>query len=980
MGEETFESKVPTKFKEYRRRYVASWIALRVLSSFIAFGGASFFPAAALAQSPTCLSQAPVNTSVPAAATAQRVYAFGVQNTTSVGFATSGPNGTGDLQTVQGISAGTGTWYADVPLLQYDTGNPLYGTFTTSTYLSNSTFTNVLCGQSTWIRRTPSNIPATSAQYVYDANSRLNILSSATATSSTTINYDQLGNITNISAPVTPTMTKVRSFYPISGGPGTVVVIQGGPFQGALFAYFGGVRATTLANTESSIWALVPAAAVTGPISVVVPSYAPGASSTNFTVLATAADPPAAQPVITTVSPGTGAPPTAVTVTGTNFYPIAGQTFVRLGATQVAPTTLTNTSIGFSVPVNQGTDYVYVVSPYGTAKSPSPFVVPLPPITGLPLLATVPLTVGGASQPLSITAANSGGAYTFSGLAGSWMSLQLSALTTIPANANVNYSLYGPNNQIITFSFDANGQPVTIATLTSSSRSIHLPPLPASGSYTLVFNSGASTTVSMTAAVSVDPIAAFGSNTTVSIGAAGQSQRVQFTGVSGQVVVLDVTTLSAAPANSALTSTWLSPSALPTGGAASAIAGSTAPLVVNAGTTYGGLLLSAAAGVTGSAQLLFDTTTFATITVNSSAVRTRASPGQAMRLNVALTNGQPVSFALTNVTAAGKLLVAALFDPFGTVVNTNVCDTSTGPGNCSWDFGNPPVTGTYTLVLYVANAPTYSAKVTVSSDLTGTLTSGIAKSVNLTLPGQTTRLSFTGTGYPVLINVLNNTGAPSGIGIWAWTYPSSNPGGIDIANGTNNFGMLYWLPSISAGQTQTVQLTADDAFGGSVAGEGKGGTGSATVLLDQSTSSLFTVNALNAPSPVSYPVSTTEFGQAIQLPYNNTANQLISLKLSNVTTSNGTGSIQAVLFNAIDSSGSQWNMNYRPIFGSCPVSTGDCTLTVFESPFGIGPATLILYPVPSSSPAPMRLFGQFLPLPFSVGLTFSATVTLTGSL
>src|SRR5580765_5358701 len=269
----------------------------------------------------------------------------------------------------------------------------------------------------------------------------------------------------------------------------------------------------------------------------------------NVASIANTLTPPSAggggtPPSITGFNPTGGGAGTSVAVSGSGFLPIAGQTIVSLGGTIVTPSTLTNSQIVFAVPAGQGTAPIRIITPFGSTASAN-FTVP---ISGVTLTNTVALTTGGSGQTLSLSAANTSAAFSFLGQVNSWMSLQLSALSVTPSGASVSYTIYNPNNQSI-----ATG------VVSSSVMSVHMPPLPTTGTYLVVFNSGNNTNVSITAAISIDPQVAPGSSLSASIAVAGQTQRVQFLGVGGQMFVLDATLQSISVAGASLSATDITP-------------------------------------------------------------------------------------------------------------------------------------------------------------------------------------------------------------------------------------------------------------------------------------------------------------------------------------------------------------------------------------------------------------------------------------
>ena len=79
-------------------------------------------------------------------------------------------------------------------------------------------------------------------------------------------------------------LPSITNFSPTSGPVGTSVTINGNSFTGATVVAFGGQPATSYSViNDQQVDALVPAGAVTGPITVITPGGT-GTSSTNFTV------------------------------------------------------------------------------------------------------------------------------------------------------------------------------------------------------------------------------------------------------------------------------------------------------------------------------------------------------------------------------------------------------------------------------------------------------------------------------------------------------------------------------------------------------------------------------------------------------------------------------------------------------------------------------------------------------------------------
>ena len=159
-----------------------------------------------------------------------------------------------------------------------------------------------------------------------------------------------------------PTLTR---FTPTTGPAGTGVTLTGTHFLGATDVRFNGVRAAEFEVVSgTTIEAVVPPGATSGPISVVTPGGT-AVSAEPFTVV-----PP---PTLTGFTPATGPVGTGVTLNGTHFL---GATDVRFnGVRAVEFEVVSGTSIEAVVPSGATSGPIIVVTPGGMAVSAEPFTV-----------------------------------------------------------------------------------------------------------------------------------------------------------------------------------------------------------------------------------------------------------------------------------------------------------------------------------------------------------------------------------------------------------------------------------------------------------------------------------------------------------------------------------------------------------------------------------------------------------------------------
>jgi RHS repeat-associated protein len=181
---------------------------------------------------------------------------------------------------------------------------------------------------------------------------------------------------------------------PSSGTVGTQVTLSGSGFgatQGASQVLFNGAAATASSWSDSSITALVPTEATSGPVTVTVGSQT--SSSVQFTVTVPA--------VVSSVSPTSGTVGASVTVTGSNFGSTQGSNTITFNGVSATVTSWSDTQIIATVPKAATTGAV-VVTTSGTASNsnisftviPTPTIVSLTPSTGV-IGSSVTLTGSG---------------------------------------------------------------------------------------------------------------------------------------------------------------------------------------------------------------------------------------------------------------------------------------------------------------------------------------------------------------------------------------------------------------------------------------------------------------------------------------------------------------------------------------------------------------------------------------------------------
>jgi hypothetical protein len=168
-----------------------------------------------------------------------------------------------------------------------------------------------------------------------------------------------------------PTIASLAPATAVAGSAAFTLTVNGTGFYSGSVMRFNGTDLTTTFVSATQLTAAVPAASVAavGAYPVVVTNAAPGggtSAAATFTVAAAA-------PTITSFTPTTGGPGTAITITGTNF---TGATAVHIGSFAVPNYTVVSaTSITLVLPSGTGSvsGSLTVTTPGGTATSTATF-------------------------------------------------------------------------------------------------------------------------------------------------------------------------------------------------------------------------------------------------------------------------------------------------------------------------------------------------------------------------------------------------------------------------------------------------------------------------------------------------------------------------------------------------------------------------------------------------------------------------------
>ena len=367
--------------------------------------------------------------------------------------------------------------------------------------------------------------------YTYDPAGRLKSATNSQGQTAT-YDYDSRGNLLRIERTDSAQLA-IASFTPNNGPPGIQVTINGSGFASSTSSNtvtFNGVAAPVLFASPTQMLVQVPQNTSTGPIAVTVAGTTVTSADSFFVSTI------GAPPVITSFSPNTGTIGTTVTLVGQNLNPIDGETTVTVDGIFVPIATIDDLGITFQIPPWVGSGPISVETPYGLATTSAVFfVVP----TGIDPGSTSlnpSLAAGGTPVPVSLSGSAAHAAFLFNGVVGEYASLQASAFSN--PNGSVQYSVYSPS-----------GASISAGQISAASPTVHLPPLYATGTYS-VFLGQAAASLQLSFALEADSeIVTNGSATNLPASLTGQSKRLTFTAGVGENLGLGISNLVANNAN-----------------------------------------------------------------------------------------------------------------------------------------------------------------------------------------------------------------------------------------------------------------------------------------------------------------------------------------------------------------------------------------------------------------------------------------------
>ena len=349
----------------------------------------------------------------------------------------------------------------------------------------------------------------------------------------------------------------IIGFSPVIGAPGTAVTISGSRFQpgGPDNIVFNQFSAPLTAATATSLATTVPDDAASGPITVATP-YGTATSSSMFFVAPPgySAGSVAVTGTMTIGTATTVSLPTANTVAIETFSGTAGQ-YLTLGIASssfasatlqvydpngklLVSGTISSSTTGLQLPQLRTTGwYSIVLSPAGNTGSVQLTLVA--PVSGT-LTVQTPATA--TQQTVSLTPAGQRLQQTFVGTRGQYLTFVIVGnLPCLNASRSCAVTVTGPTGAILVQTSLYWGTPCGSSTCAALTNILELPPLPMSGTYTVLVDPGnQSGTLTFefygTQSVTLSPNV----NSSLNLTAPGAQGQVSFTASAGQYLTLAV--------------------------------------------------------------------------------------------------------------------------------------------------------------------------------------------------------------------------------------------------------------------------------------------------------------------------------------------------------------------------------------------------------------------------------------------------------
>ena len=567
--------------------------------------------------------------------------------------------------------------------------------------------------------------------YIYDQVGRV-IAMTDSAGNTVEYDYDAVGNVIAIKRPGASSVS-IIDFTPHTGTNGTAVAITGTGFSAQASANtvkFNGLMATVSSATSNKLVVTAPIGVTTGPISVTSP-LGSTISSTSF--LAGGA---LLAPTITSFTPTIGSAGTVVTVTGTNFDTGVGHTKVLFNQTPAFNVSVPSTTgLTAVVPTKMASGKMRVITPAGYVDSVNDFIIPPSGIVGSDIVDIKGILVGGA-QTLNITPANKVGLLLFDASSDAYLTLNITALTTLPAASLIPYQIYSPNGALLISGNVSDG-----------ARFIDMPRLPQTGTYSIYFMPGAATATLSMALAAAPALALDGVPSNATLATAGHPVRLTFIGSMGQNLGLGITGLMLSPVGSSAAYVFVYS---PDGSRMNfktcyTWSGCKLDLINLPMSGVYSVLVTPQVSGTGSFTATLSSDVTGSLTLGAPLNLSLSRAGQNGRPTFSGTVGDILGLALTGVTVTPALAgggTISVYKPDGILLTV----FSFFNGNITTQSLPPlPTTGIYSILIDPSDAATARLTLLLTPAVQAPLTlDGASSNVTLGTAGQPVRLTFTG--------------------------------------------------------------------------------------------------------------------------------------------------------------------------------------------------------------------------------------------
>lgn len=692
-----------------------------------------------------------------------------------------------------------------------------------------------------------ASVPSTAIRYFYTPNNRLSAVIKPEAEYAS-YTWDAAGNLSSI-AKKSSTKLSIIQVEPTKGAVGETVDIWGTGFSTTLAndtVKFHGTVGTVSAATADTLAVKVPLGATSGTVTVQTTTEGPVTSSQSFTVGGGVS-----APAITSLSTSLAAAGTVVTVNGSGFETNKAYDYVSVNRTAAEVTSATSTALKFVVSEETSSGRVSVSTPHGSVAGPFLYIPP-PGYTVGQVGPTLNLTSGKASTVNFTTS----GTVALATVEDSGVE-DLSAVVS-KAGFSGDVYVFGPGDtQLGSGTFFSNGEEVL-----AGPQALALP-----GTYTILIAPGGSSTGSIEVAPyvfdngggSITPTTG-GATESVSL-VPGQVGNYSVPVESGEEVSVRVSELSA---RGSVRFQWLNGADENVGEFETSSNMVRAPMAFPSAGTYT-LRVTAFVHASAFKLTLYNATkvTYGSITPTAkgeSKTVTTSVPGQRATVTFSGKAGEEISLVASESTIAS-----------GSVTVTNAEGGTEASGELSGLTG--PVTlkntGTYTITVYGSEADTGSVKLTAYAVKT------VTGSISPTTSGTTETVSFTAPGQKALYSVAVEAGEEVSMRVSELALADGarfewlNSGGTVIHEYQTSSNTFFEPVTFSASGTYTLRINPFNQ------------TGSMKLTLYNATAVTGSITPKSGGE--SKVVTTSVPGQKADITFSGTAEQEITLELSEAT-------------------------------------------------------------------------------------------------